>query len=221
MADQQTLFEGAPYAVEPEPAGPLKGDARRRQRQDEAIRGGFHPLGVALRQPIRLHPDAPRDDDRNAPGPRCGSCWYRRSIKGNSRCYPKCVYGVENHTDTTAGAAPRITHGAGTDVRAVWPACVDHSYGDPALSDDAARHVPEPLCERCNYPGCEAGQDCEIRMLRALGFDPQPIDLGLRDDHGEDPDCGWLDDPGMHRWHDEDLPAGRRVETVTVIGGVL
>ncbi len=39
---------------------------------------------------------------------------------------------------------PRVTHGAASDVRAWWPACADHTYGD-GISDDAARHVPEAV----------------------------------------------------------------------------
>jgi hypothetical protein len=214
--DGNALFDAAPYATAPEPAGKLTGDARRRQRQDEAIRGGFHPLGVALRQPIRLHPDAPRDGDPNAPGPRCGSCWYRRAIRGNSRSYPKCVHGLENPTDTAAAAAPRITHGAGTDVRAAWPACSDYSAGDPRVSEDAARYVPEPLCERCNYPGCEGGFDCELRSLRALGFDPHPLGHDERccDSYDDGDDGEDWSEPGQYH-------GARRVETITVAGGVL
>lgn len=35
----------------------------------------------------------------------------------------------------------RVTHGAGSDVRAWWPACQDYSPGD-SISDDAARFIP-------------------------------------------------------------------------------
>lgn len=36
---------------------------------------------------------------------------------------------------------PGVTHGAGTDVAAWWPGCEDHTWGDPRLSPDAARHT--------------------------------------------------------------------------------
>jgi hypothetical protein len=205
------LFDAAPYATAPDPAGKLTGDARRRQRQEEAIRHGFHPLGVALGTPIRLHPDAPRDSDPHTPGPRCGSCWYRRAIRGNSRDYMKCLHGLENPTDTAPAKAPRVTHGAGTDVRSVWPACVDYSPGDPAVSADAARYVPEPVCEECNYPGCDGGPACMIRSLRAAGFDAYPFDGA--DDHDGDGPEDWSEPKQYY--------GARRVETVTVAGGVL
>ena len=92
--------------------------ARRIARQKEAIRRGYHPLGVALRINIPLHPDAPRGDDRKAPGPRCGTCVHRvvplRDVAGT---YPKCNY-------TSSGRAwERASGGPGTDCRAWWPAC--------------------------------------------------------------------------------------------------
>lgn len=100
----------------PEP--PLSRDARRTLLQAEAIRRGYHPLGVALRIYLPLHPDAPRGEDRKAPGPRCGSCVHRviplREVAGT---YPKCNFG---------GDLRRATGGPGTDCRAWWPAC--HSY---------------------------------------------------------------------------------------------
>lgn len=139
-----TLFDPAPFLVAPpEPAPKLKPGARRTQRQAQAINSGLHPLTAALRYPIRLHPDAPRD--RDTPGPRCGTCWYRELTYTNgNRQWPKCMYGVENDTDQhRAGPPPRVTSGPGTDVRAWWPACVDYSPGDPRLSADAARCVPE------------------------------------------------------------------------------
>ena len=100
------------------PERPLGRDARRTLRQAEAIRRGYHPLGVALRIYLPLHADAPRGEDRKAPGPRCGSCVHRviplREVAGQ---YPKCNFG---------GDLRRATGGPGTDCRAWWPAC--HSY---------------------------------------------------------------------------------------------
>lgn len=139
MAD--TLFDPAPYATEL-PAT-LSPDRRRTARQAQAVVNGVHPLSLALRDPsIRMHPDAPRG--RTGEGPRCGSCWYRQlTSTGSARDWPKCTYGVENHTDQRPGRAPRMTRGAGTDVRGWWPACESYSPGDPRLSPDAARYVPE------------------------------------------------------------------------------
>jgi hypothetical protein len=139
--DDVALFDAALYV---QPAQPKLSEQRRRTlRQEQAAANGVHPLALALRDPtIRVHPDAPRD--RTGDGPRCGSCWYRRAVETNgNRRWPKCTYGVENWTDQTRGRAPRVTHGAGTDVRRWWPACDSYSPGDPGLSPDAARYIPE------------------------------------------------------------------------------
>jgi hypothetical protein len=211
MADQTALFDITPAdrpGVPATPAAKLSADRRRTIRQAEMLAHGRHPLGGdKWHAYLRLHPEAAPHDDRRAPGRRCGNCWYRRVLEYNSRSYPKCLYGMENATDAdpNPGLPPRVTHGAATDCRAWWPACLNHVYGDPALSDDAARHVPEPLCERCNYPGCEGGAACMERQLRALGFDPQPVIISDLDDAPDD----------------EAVAGARRVETVMPVGGVL
>lgn len=140
----EALFDAAPYQIELPERGPnLSGQRRRTERQHQAVANGLHPLGLALGHPIRLHPDAPRDHE--SPGPRCGSCWYRHVLPYHRRSYPKCLYGLENETDNNPqGSAPRVTHGAGTDVRAWWPACRDYTPGDPQVSPDAARYIPPP-----------------------------------------------------------------------------
>lgn len=109
----------------------ISADRRRTIRQAQALTGGTHPLSLTLGRHIRLHPDAPPAADRDAPGPRCGSCWYRHVLLHHDTSFPKCTL-----------EESRLTHGAGTDVRAWWPACVDYSAGDPALSADAARWTP-------------------------------------------------------------------------------
>lgn len=104
------LFDITPT---PKPAPPLKltGDRRRVERQDEAIAHRYHPLAVALQIQLRVHPDAPGNPrNREAPGPRCGSCCYREPGQ-----FPKCTFSQK-----------RITHGPGTDVRGWWPACTDY-----------------------------------------------------------------------------------------------
>lgn len=130
MAATEYLFDlpGGPVPDEPK----LSGDRRRVQRQAEFLARGQHPLAAALRWSLRLHADAAPVDDRDEPGRRCGNCWYRETSLWHNRTYAKC----------TADDGTRITHGAGTDVRAWWPACRDHTYGEPALSPDAARCVP-------------------------------------------------------------------------------
>jgi len=102
------------------PVKPLGRDARRTLRQAQEIQRGFHPLGVALRIFLPLHPDAPRGDDRQAPGPRCVSCVHRvLPIRETAGTYPKCNFG---------GDLRRATAGPGTDCRKWWPACQDYEF---------------------------------------------------------------------------------------------
>src|SRR5947207_8326972 len=80
-----------------QPAAPAPtASERRHTRIAEAVRRGYHPLGVALRVNIPLHADAAPLDDRKAPGLRCGTCAHRviplRDVAGK---YPKC-----NHTSS-------------------------------------------------------------------------------------------------------------------------
>lgn len=122
------------------PAERLSPDRRRTLRQRTLIAQGRHPMGG------RLHIEAAPGDDLKAEGRRCGNCWYRRLVDWNCRTYPKCFLGVRNPTDSDPyPIQDRIAHSAATDVRAWWPGCTEHTYGDPKLSEDAARHVPEPV----------------------------------------------------------------------------
>lgn len=91
----------------PEPSA----DQRRTERQGEHLAAGLHPLTAALGYPIRLHSEAAPAADVQAPGRRCGNCRFRRPGR-----FPKC----------TADDGRRMTHGAGTDVRAWWSACSNH-----------------------------------------------------------------------------------------------
>jgi hypothetical protein len=122
------LFEApAPVVVAAAPTTPGE---RRRARQHEAITQGAHPLGLALRRPIALHPEAVRSLDPALGGPRCGGCRFRVTLKPHDRAYPKCTQGAVEHTRVDeAGKTyrwhtyPRVSSGLGTDVRAYWPAC--------------------------------------------------------------------------------------------------
>ncbi|PZG04387.1 hypothetical protein C1I95_33300 [Micromonospora craterilacus] len=134
MADAG-LFDAAAYQVTPAPVEKVSADRRRTLRQAAALAAGRHPLGLALGRHLPLHPDAPPADDRQAAGPRCGSCWHRQVLGHHNRSYGKC----------TADDGGRISNGAGTDVRRWWPGCRDYSPGDPQLSVDAARFVPEAV----------------------------------------------------------------------------
>lgn len=119
----------------------LSAGQRRTRRQQEQVAAGVHPLTGGP-----IHPLASRHRDRDAPGSdpfTCGSCIFRVVVRSGAKKYPKCVYGMENPTDTRTVRLPRVTSGAASDVRAWWPACPDYSAGDPGLSPDAARHVPE------------------------------------------------------------------------------
>lgn len=128
MADGTGLFDEPPR-VEAAPVETGTAAERRRARQLAAILAGQHPLSVALRVPIPLHPDAVRDDDRTTAGRvRCGGCALRRRLHGGNRSYPKCTAGRREHVASGLRWAehPRASHGDGTDVAAWWPACTDY-----------------------------------------------------------------------------------------------
>jgi hypothetical protein len=110
------LFHVEPVTPpEPEPAEKLSADRRRTLRQKADVARGVHPL---MRS--RTFPDMGT----------CGDCAHRLLVLTNgNRTWPKCEI---------AG----ITHGAGSDCRAWWPACSRYEPGD-GISDDAARWTPE------------------------------------------------------------------------------
>lgn len=88
-----------------------------RTRQSQCMRHGAHPLTAALGRTIPLHPDAAPQDDRDAPGLRCGGCLHRANVRADTaKSFPKCTFGARTRD-------ARTTRGPGTDVRAWWPAC--------------------------------------------------------------------------------------------------
>lgn len=91
-----------------------------RARQADLLRWGQHPLALATKRPLWLHPDADRDPDHREGGPRCGDCRFRVLADWHERTYPKCSQASGEHLDS-----PRATHGAATDIRAWWPGCTD------------------------------------------------------------------------------------------------
>jgi hypothetical protein len=108
---------------------------RRRIRLLEAMTRGQHPLGVALRSPIRLHDNAVRTLEAGDGGPRCGGCRFRTPMTHNAKSYPKCAYGPQERRRVDGAAVyrwkdyPRSTNGEGTDIRAYWPACAQYEPG--------------------------------------------------------------------------------------------
>jgi hypothetical protein len=135
MSELLGLFE-APEPVLPELADePTTPGERRRAKHLAAIGAGQHPLSVALRIPIRLHPDARRDGERTTPGtPRCGDCVHRGQHSGaHEGRFPKCHANPRPRQVTwpdgtvhTVNDYPRITNGIGTDCASWWPACTDY-----------------------------------------------------------------------------------------------
>lgn len=98
-------------------------EVRRRERQAACLANGLHPLTAALGWPVRLHADAAPADDRAARrGLRCGGCRFREVIRYHSRSYPKCLHGWDGD-GYVFDRAPRVSNGAGTDIRGWWPAC--------------------------------------------------------------------------------------------------
>jgi hypothetical protein len=130
---ETTLFpDFEPVAVipEPEPVEKLSADRRRTLRQREAVGRGVHPL---TRQKV--------SDD---PAARCGNCRFRAVMPYRNRSYAKCAWVPPDWSAETYErlGPPRISHSAASDVRAWWPGCRDHEWGDPKLSPDAARSGP-------------------------------------------------------------------------------
>jgi hypothetical protein len=119
--------------------GPVESAGQRltRRQHELAARGG-HPLSLALSRPLQVHPDAAAQDRR------CGNCTFRESITGpdHGRSRPRCVIEKGPSASTfTNSPFPRLSWGDGTQIRAWWPACVDHEWGD-RISPDAARSGP-------------------------------------------------------------------------------
>jgi hypothetical protein len=113
---------------------------RRTQLQQAAISEGRHPLSGALGYRLPLHPRSARE--RGAEGLTCGDCRYRVLVYWHDRKYPKCTLGYQHEDAARPDTPPRMSHGAGTDVRRWWPACQDFEPGD-RISDDAARWMPD------------------------------------------------------------------------------
>jgi hypothetical protein len=107
-----------PRIDHPERDPGLSADRRRTLRQRAAIDAGRHPL---MGPPLADHPDA-----------RCGNCRFRELWRHHDRSYPKCVIDDGAH----------VSHSAASDVRAWWPGCRKHEWGEPSLSPDAARSGP-------------------------------------------------------------------------------
>lgn len=119
-----------------------------RDRQQARIAVGLHPLSIGG-SIIRLHPDAPRDANKDDDGgyPRCGTCVHRGSVGGHARDFPKCMIGCERRLLTDEERArnvgtwresathhsylgPRVTGSDASDCKAWWPACVDYEPKD-------------------------------------------------------------------------------------------
>ena len=140
---QGALFDAGPPAI---PAGPQPKESatvRRTRRQAALLAAGRHPLSSPMGVSLFLHAEAAPADDRTAPGRRCGNCRFRQILGHHSRSYAKCMApGLMSAESYEQHGPPRVSHGEATDVRAWWPGCADHEYGDPGLSPDAARCVP-------------------------------------------------------------------------------
>ena len=126
----EPLFDIEPIALPaPEPVERLSADRRRTLRQRSDVERGIHPLTG-----FRIHDDPDRT---------CGNCRFREVLRYHRRGYPKCLHpGAMGADEYEKYGPPRVSHSASTDVRAWWPGCRDHEWGDPKLSPDAARHVP-------------------------------------------------------------------------------
>ena len=145
--DEPGLFDASPfYVAPPESADPdLSPDQRRTLRQREDIAAGRHPLTRGPLHPFAVGAIARPDNPKGQPF-TCGSCRFRELIRYHGKSWPKCLrdghYG--NHPDPAnmyLEEMTNVSHGAATDVRAWWPACVGYEPGDQAVSPDAARFI--------------------------------------------------------------------------------
>lgn len=120
--------------LEPEPVEKLSADRRRTLRQRADVDAGRHPLTRG-----RLSADE---------GATCGSCRFRLSVPYHNKSYPKCIWrrnDVDAATYESNTPPPFVSHSASSDVRAWWPGCANHEWGDTKLSPDAARWRPSPV----------------------------------------------------------------------------
>lgn len=108
-----------------EPAVKLSPDQRRTQRQRQAIANGVHPLGLVV-PGVSVHLEVLVGGQNYT----CGDCRFRQLQRHHDTTHPKCTFGArEVHRVGYEGKGyqdteyPRISRGAGTDVRAYWPAC--------------------------------------------------------------------------------------------------
>jgi hypothetical protein len=107
----------------------LAGDGESRAntagaRQLAMLNRGWHPLSVPTGKQLPLHPDAPDAANRDAAGPRCGNCWFRRtSTRPGRNPRNRCIKGTIEDPTTVPSAAARASS---TQVPAWWPAC--HHY---------------------------------------------------------------------------------------------
>lgn len=128
LPDECGLFDLPDGYEPPPPPEPPSRTQQYHRRVARRIAQGYHPLG----EPIRLHPDAPRELDSeearrsDATGPRCGSCKYRQQIdvgQAGQRRVPKCMLPTMVGDRTTY---PRETASETSDVAAWWPGCTDY-----------------------------------------------------------------------------------------------
>lgn len=109
---------------------------RRAERQLRRFALGFHPVGLAHKVTLKVHPQAAPADDREAPGLRCGTCVFRTILDYRKKQYPKCMgpgHAYEGHRDPQ----DRLTvRGKGIDVPAWWPACTDYQQAPEEKEQD-------------------------------------------------------------------------------------
>jgi hypothetical protein len=145
------LFDMTPTPVPEQAVERVSPDRRRTERQRAAVDRGAHPLALVVMS-VSRHPDTKggvyQAGDERGRDLTCGSCTHREPVGGGRRSYPKCLFG---------GQFQRVTSGAGSDVRAWWPACRDYQpapgAGDVRLRLDVRTEGPPVVLG----PGVAAG----------------------------------------------------------------
>jgi hypothetical protein len=142
----EALFDATPYEVPPPASADpdLSPDRRRTLRQREDIAAGRHPLTRGPLHPFASPEIASPDAEKGRPF-TCGSCRFRELLRYHGKAWPKCLrdatYGHHDASSIDLTKVRNVSHGATTDVRAWWPACIGYEAGG-GISRDAARSLP-------------------------------------------------------------------------------
>jgi len=109
---------------------------------EEALRSNLSLADTFAPPRVEPAPAEPVDDDSALAAPLCWKSLHPRIPANLAKC--TFVPGSMSADAYARHGPPRVSHGAGSDVRAWWPACLDFELGDRFVDwPDAARCAPE------------------------------------------------------------------------------